>query len=1010
MARLENIHLHGANRWVIVLALLLLTAAPSLRAADENQVYPDTADGLATMTANLYAKEEYREAYKVYRMLSNLDQKRADLVAHDEIDLLWRKAIDYFKNNRPEQHQQAMVHLWELKPNADEIERMINVAGPRVLSDMLGNSATKTVQLEAMIGILNGVRAERLGKNSEFMKKLVARLVSSDVKINEQADIYREIEIIGPYIVPQLSEYYADKDEAIRAKVVNATVLIGSRAVLPAIKLLDSKDDMIKVNAISVLTQVHPKDVRSVPAIKRVLEDKKVSANVRQQAALALTILTSVPTANLRAADEYFYQEANRYYLRDAGVGDESIRAQGLVWHLTAEGKLDYTQVPFYVWSDIMAEQAGLEGFALVAKDLPVRAAKFPPILACIYAAAYQDTLRMQDIVAIEPNSRPLTDIERQEIVDRSERFRFYENMIRAVGAKYVYRGLAKSLNDKRPEVSVMLADLVAELDPKGFYLPAFTKKDSQVNGRQTTSKFFSKYADTIDPAGGRWMLIYQETYETQTGELVGEPSGLYVEQRRSYDQAMTDISQTPKTNEVQAPSGMEKVVSVEEEGRPPEAMGAGEREANVRRQPWSPLTAEGTALVNALSHEDQRIRFAAAISLAKMNRYPEDFAGSDQVVQRLSQAVVIGGAAQLLLVVEDVGKRNRVRSALEHLGFSVSESDNGRDAFDQAMGYPPKAGVIIDANLTSNYTTKKLWEQLESNLRTRYIPRALLVEPGTIPSYEQSYGSRNTTVYIETKFDDFGAMQGTVKEASEKKIVAADAGFDTKLGLAGKTLLFTTGNARGLSLQIVSNEADSLFLKDPIAKDKLPQAGDRFTIGGGMLAVLRDPVMKLINAADKPSVRANYSHSMAVAAAQALSKIDPAHTNLKWQDATKAIVEVLTTPVDDELRLPCIEAARNLSVHEAAQALFNLCDPATQTPLVVGAALDALKVVNPNLHQKAKALMTVADPYISANSSRLDGESTGRVDHFQDMLDTLRGLRVDGKLYEVPASTEAAP
>ncbi len=997
----EKIHLRRVG-WGLMLATLLVlcTASAGLRAADETTAYPTDPDALAALVKQKYAAGDYNEAFKVYRILSDADQAKAELVAHEEIQYLWEKAVDYYTDNKPDQNQQAMLALWALRPNPGEIEALVNEAGESVLVGMLGNSQTRTVQLQAMLDVLRSVRSKVLGKNSEVMKKLVTRLMDPNLPINEQSDIYREIEIIGPYIIPDLAGYFNNRDETIRAKAVNGCVLIGPRAVLPVIKLLDSKDDDVKINAISVLMQIHPKDIRSVPALKRVLEDKAVTPNVRQQAGIALTILTSVPTENLRTADQYFYEEATRYFLRDAGVGDEAVRSQGLVWHLTPDGKLTYTEEPAYVWNDVMAEESALEGFALVSKDHPERAAKFPPLLACVYAGCYQDTLRMQDIVALEPDSRPLTDVERAEIISRSERYRFYLELIREIGAKYVYRGLSLSLNDKRPEVSVMLADMLAELDPHGNYLPAFTRKETSVDGDKTTNTFYVKFADTINSDGARWMKYYQETYSTKTGELVGEPSGLYIDQRNEMEKAMTDISKAPKTNQQSAPSGMEKVVTLDTDTtRPPDVLTAGANQGSVRRQPWSPTKAEGFALIEALNSEDQRIRFASAITLAKQNRYPEDFQGSDKVVSILSQAITIGGAPQILLVIEDVGKRNRIRSALEKLGFSVSESDNGRDAFDQAMGYPPKAGIIIDANLTANYTTKKLWDQLDNNLRTRYIPKALLVEPGTIPSYEALYGSRDTTIYIETKFDDFGAMQGTVKEATAKKIVSMEGGFDTKIGLAGKTLLFTTGPARGLLLEITGNEADTLFLKDPgIAAGKLPQAGDRFTIGGGMLSALRDPVEKLISNAEKPAVQANYTRSMAISAAQALAQIDPRYTNLKWQDAQMPIVQVLSTPASDELRLPCIEAARNLRVHDAAQALYNLCDPSQQSPMIVGAALDALRVVNPNLHQKAKALMMDADPYVQKHAAELGGASDGRTDHFDDLFDTLSTLRVDKK------------
>ena len=103
---------------------------------------------------------------------------------------------------------------------------------------------------------------------------------------------------------------------------------------------------------------------------------------------------------------------------------------------------LVYMKVKPYAWNEIQAERFARRGIK-AAQPGSGQDKWFYPLLACVYAAQYQEVKYLLDVIAGDPRGRPLTDEELLEIKSRyvmySSRCKF---IARSMGPRFVYQAV----------------------------------------------------------------------------------------------------------------------------------------------------------------------------------------------------------------------------------------------------------------------------------------------------------------------------------------------------------------------------------------------------------------------------------------------------------------------------------------------------------------------------------------------------------------------------------------
>ncbi len=130
-------------------------------------------------------------------------------------------------------------------------------------------------------------------------------------------------------------------------------------------------------------------------------------------------------------------------------------------------------------------------------------------------------------------------------------------------------------------------------------------------------------------------------------------------------------------------------------------------------------LGVDGAPLIRALRFADERVQYASAIALARMNP-PEPFAGADEVVELVARAVGESGPIQVLIVEENPSIRNELAGKLRELDMGVATAATAQDGLAHATGFPPFDVVLVSPALETGKTAGWLLEKLMANQISR--------------------------------------------------------------------------------------------------------------------------------------------------------------------------------------------------------------------------------------------------------------------------------------------------
>lgn len=214
-------------------------------------------------------------------------------------------------------------------------------------------------------------------------------------------------------------------------------------------------------------------------------------------------------------------------------------------------------------------------------------------------------------------------------------------------------------------------------------------------------------------------------------------PSHVYKALGKCLDDADQDQRSLPK---LAACVLTERLVAIDPDGRllprpgAVAAKGAKEKERKV-------TGTEGASLIRALRYPDERVQYAAAIALAKMNP-PEPFDGAGEVVATLGRAIGESGPLQVLVVEEDPSIRNEIVGKLRDLDIGVAVAESARDALARATAFPPFDVILVSPKLAAAEGTPWLLEQLAQDQRSRSSPVAIISSYSKKADDEQAFNN----------------------------------------------------------------------------------------------------------------------------------------------------------------------------------------------------------------------------------------------------------------------------
>lgn len=562
---------------------------------------------------------------------------------------LFREGIDLYEQGKYSEAQQKLKAVEDKDPRNALIARLVDEAGTRIIVKMMAD-----VRMGAEpTRIWEQYRKYNLGKlaDKERMAKMSARLVDQNTSEDETALLYREFAQLGHYAVPFLVPNLKDATNTrAQAKARLALAHMGQKATLPLLAMLGHKDQLMRQNAVLTLGDILPSDSRMIPGLKALIENATESEATKTYAKRILTRVTKLDEASWKPAAQYYYDEANRYYLDRPGVAEEAEDMTGMVWHLNEGGDLVGIQYPLWAWNEQMAEEGILHGLALNPEMT-----EFFALWACNAASMAGEVKDLVEISNEQPPRHNFSVEEKKELEEWDKKLIDARRMIAAVGKENVNAALNKVHADLRkyrgnirlPGTGAMLAKELALLDPKG---------------------------DTLQ---------------------------------------------------------------------------------------------DGSGLIAGLDSSEISIQYAAAVSLAQINKFPATWAGSEKVGALLGRGVSENKPFEILLVIEDSNLANDLAARLKSLNYGVSVAGTGREAMTAARAFPPKDVMIIAENLKRDLNAYQLLEEIRADVSTRYLPSGILHARADREIMQSRFGSDIGLVEVESRGDE---LKVPIEKIAEKR------------------------------------------------------------------------------------------------------------------------------------------------------------------------------------------------------------------------------------------------
>lgn len=196
--------------------------------------------------------------------------------------------------------------------------------------------------------------------------------------------------------------------------------------------------------------------------------------------------------------------------------------------------------------------------------------------------------------------------------------------------------------------------------------------------------------------------------------------------------------------------------------------------------------TSPGTSLIEALTHEDKRIRYGAARTMARINPL-ERRLGMELVIPNLIDAIGEQGVRVALIIYdvqteEDRNTVNTLRKTLLSIGVFPVVATNASEGMLRARAFPTEDVVMIQYKVAGQVyfredavrrpVVETVFDALRDDVRTSAVPRYLLCETAETEAAKRQYDGTAARVIDKSvdKLDLQKALEETFDTPEAKK------------------------------------------------------------------------------------------------------------------------------------------------------------------------------------------------------------------------------------------------
>jgi HEAT repeat protein len=649
----------------------------------------------------------------------------------DKVRQLLQEGTDLYKRGKYPEASSKFEEAFQMQPSSDAVYAFIKRAGDDMVASMMNHPDRKIQDI--------GRRLFELAKPGEPMRegKAVVLKYIEELKSEEHVvwrNAFWHLKNIGPWSVRFLMPVLADKQQdRYRSRVLLLLTEMGVDASLAAVEALDAKEPFVRQNAAIVLGNI--KDERAIPALRRVDEDPNEDPNVKKFARESLMkIIRAVPQAQWRKATDYYYELAMKYYYSHS-TAILSWQRHYLIWKWERDDaknvdRITERKVARMAYNEQLAEEAIFDLLEL-DPNYTDKATGYSPwsLMACVHFAQ-----------AIEARAAVLAAVEAFKVgeIDKADLVKLVRDT-EGMSDATATAGIGKQITD-----AASAGDLQTLLTQ---YLDKLAKVIRNNVVAQLPGKKYVYEALARSLTDGNY-LVAKECIATI--EQMGRPEDL----------------PAPAA----APDGTNGAAAAPQ--------------ADPVAGPGTAAAQHGTVgfpLIEALTNEDKRVRYAAAQAMVTLNPQRRKL-GMELVIPNLIDALGERGVRVALVIydVQDDNDRNFMngfRKLLTSVGVFPVLANTGAEGIVKAKQFPTEDIIIIQRKIcgqvyfkesdTKKQIVESVFDTLRDDVRTRNIPRVVLGDtPAEVDESKKEFLEKGTAFAVIAKDTHRLDMQALFEKA----------------------------------------------------------------------------------------------------------------------------------------------------------------------------------------------------------------------------------------------------
>jgi HEAT repeat protein len=789
----------------------------------------------------------------------------------DKIRQLLQDGTELYKRGKYPEASSKFEEAFQMKPSSDQVYAFIKRAGEDLIGRMMSDDDRKVQDVARRLMEL-AKPGEPLREGKPVVLKYIEDLKSGDHVVWRNG--FWHLKNFGPWAVRFVIGALGDEQQdQFRSRVMLLLTEMGVDASLAVVEALDSKKEFTRQNAAIVLGNI--KDERAIPALKRVVESANESANVKKFADEALRkIIRGKDAAAWKKATEYYYELATKYYYSHSSV-ILAFQRHYLIWKWDAEKDvITERKVARMSYNEQLAEEA-LYDLLELDPNFTDKATGYSAwsLLACVHFAQ-----------ALESRAAVESALDALRVDEVSK-----ENLVKLVRD---IEGLSDASVKAVGDAIVAAADYAAaEKALMDYYLRNAKMLRARVLGQIPGKKY-----------------LYEALARSlQDGNALVARS------------AIESAAEMGRADDLPAPAPA------------PDAANAPPRDqtAGVGNAPGSDGTM-GAPLVDALTNEDKRVRYAAARAMVALNPQRRKL-GMELVIPNLVDALGEQGVRVALVIydVQDDSDRNFVngfRKLLTSINVFPVFAASGTEGVIKAKQFPSEDVIIIQRKICSQIyfresDTKKeivetVFDTLRDDVRTRSIPRIVLGDsPAEVEAAQKEFQEKGTAAAaigkevhkldLQALFDKLFDTEEAKKDSKNRADELARDAAESLASIDPTNTLYPYRDAvEGLIKTVAPDPLREDFIRIPAAR-ALGRYGDQRAI---------DVLAKVVSDKDADAERAARQKGVRLATSKALSQIFR-HTGVTPSNEVFEVLKKNSKDGDVEIEFNCAEALGNATL-----------------------------------------------------------------------------------------------